>query len=49
MGGDWDLVLDPNMDYCNYKHVNNPLARVEDMILNLDLTDIWREFMCLLV
>ena len=40
MGGDWNLVLDPNTDYCNYKHVNNPLARdrVEDMILNLDLT-----------
>ena len=39
MRGDWNLVLDPNMDY---KHVNNPLARdrAEDMILNLDLTDI---------
>ena len=38
-------VLDLNMDYCNYKHVNNSLARdrVEDMILNLDLTDIWRD------
>ena len=26
MGGHWNLVLDPNMDYCNYKHVNNPLV-----------------------
>ena len=45
MGGDWNLVLDPTMDYCNYKHVNNRLARdrAEDMILNLDLTDIWRD------
>ena len=45
MGGDWNLVLDPNTDYCNYKHVNDPLARdrVEDMISNLDLTDIWRD------
>ena len=45
MGGDWNLVLDPNTDYCNYKHVNNPLSRdrVEDMISNLDLTDIWRD------
>ena len=37
------IVLNLNMDYCNYKHVN-PLAhrahRVEDKILNLDLTDI---------
>ena len=42
MGGDWNLVLDPNSDYCKYKHVTNPLAkdRVEDIILNLDLTDI---------
>ena len=33
------------MDYCNYKHVNNPLARdrVEYLNLNLDLTDIWRD------
>ena len=33
------------MDYCNYKHVNNPFARdrIEDMILNLDLTDVWRD------
>ena len=48
MGGDWNLVLDPNMDYCNYKHVNNPLARdrVGDIIFNLDLTDIWRELNC---
>ena len=50
MGGDWNLVLDPNTDYCNYKHVNNPLARdrVEDMISNLDLTDIWRDLKDLL-
>ena len=39
------LVFDLNMDYCNYKIVNNPFApdRVEDMILNLDLTDVWRD------
>ena len=45
MGGHWNLVLNLNMDYCNYKHVNNPLAwvRVEDMILNLDLMDMWRD------
>ena len=25
--GDYNLVLDPNMDSYNYKHVNNPKAR----------------------
>ena len=36
------LVFDLNMDYCTYKILNNPFARdrVEDMILNLDLTDV---------
>ena len=43
MGGDWNVVLDSSMENCNYKQVNNPLARVEDVILNLDLTDIWRD------
>jgi len=34
MAGDWNLVLDLHMDYCNYKYVNNPLAgdRVENII-----------------
>ena len=42
LGGDWNLVLDPNMNQCDYKHVNNPFAtdRVKDMILNLDLADV---------
>ena len=33
------------MDYCNYNFLNNPFPRdrVEDMILNLDLTDVWRD------
>ena len=45
MGGDFNLVLDPNLDYYNYKHVNNPNAanKVENMILDLDITDIWRD------
>ena len=43
--GDWNLVLDPSLDYDNYKHINNPKSRevVEDMITQLELTDIWRE------
>ena len=27
--GDWNLVLDPDMDTENYRHVNNPNARLE--------------------
>lgn len=43
--GDWNLVLDPNLDYDNYKHVNNPRATqaVEKMMSDLVLTDVWRE------
>ena len=42
--GDWNLVLDPQLDSYNYKHINNPKAKesVENM-LELGLTDIWRE------
>ena len=45
IGGDWNLVLDPNMDYFNYKHLNNPNSKekVEEMMLNMDLVDIWRD------
>ena len=43
--GDWNLVMDPYLDYSNYKHVNNPKATeaVENMIATHSLTDIWRE------
>ena len=27
--GDWNLVLDPDMDTENYRHINNPNARLE--------------------
>ena len=27
--GDWNLVLDPDMDTENYRHINNPNARQE--------------------
>ena len=45
LAGDWNLVLDPNLDYQNYKHINNPNAveKVEEMIINLNITDIWRD------
>ena len=38
-------MLDPQLDSYNYKHINNPKAKesVENMMLELGLTDIWRE------
>lgn len=45
MGGDWNLVLDFDLDYYNYKHNNNAKAqeKVEQIMIDLDLTDIWRD------
>ena len=45
MGGDWNLVLNFELDYYNYKHYNNVKAQeqVEQMMITLDLTDIWRD------
>ena len=46
MGGDWNLVMEPDKDYYNYKHVNNPQAR-EQLLENIDvmqLVDVWRIF-----
>jgi hypothetical protein len=45
MVGDWNLVLNPALDYCNYKSVNNVKAqeRVLAMTTDLELSDIWRE------
>ena len=28
IAGDWNLMLDPQLDSYNYKHINNPKARV---------------------
>ena len=44
-GGDWNLVLDPSIDYCNYKHNNNPKAqeKVIEISADLELVDVWRE------
>lgn len=45
IGGDWNLVMDFNLDTLNYKHLNNEKARerVLEMTENLELADIWRE------
>ena len=42
--GDWNIVLDPEIDTKGYQHVNNPRARQEllNKINELDLIDVYR-------
>ena len=44
--GDWNLVLDPNKDYYNYRNVNNPRAteQLEKIMEDFALIDIWRTY-----
>ena len=44
--GDFNTVLDPELDYSNYVAVNNPRARhkILEIIDLLDLIDVYREF-----
>ena len=43
--GDWNLLLNPDIDGENYKHLNNPNSRqkVLKLMSDLHLYDIWRE------
>lgn len=45
IGGDWNLVMNPALDYHNYKHNNNTKAQeqVVELSAELDLIDVWRE------
>ena len=45
IGGDWNLVLNPDIDTYNYVNVNNPKSHNEvlDIISQLNLVDIWRD------
>ena len=45
MGGDFNLLLDPDMDGKNYKHTNNKKSRgaVLQLIPELNLYDVWRD------
>ena len=45
LGGDWNLVIDPELDYCNYKQINNRRARtiLLEKIQEFDLVDVWRK------
>ena len=44
-GGDWNLVLNPNLDLMNYRNNNN--QRAQETVLNIkdyfELSDVWRE------
>ena len=43
--GDFNLVLCPELDYCNYLHVNNPKSRekVLELIEERSLIDPYRQ------
>ena len=43
--GDFNVALNPDLDTCNYRHINNPKARqaVLDIMRENDLSDIYRE------
>ena len=45
INGDWNLLLNPQVDGINYKHINNPNSRhkVLKMITELNLYDVFRE------
>ena len=44
--GDWNFVQNPEIDYYNYLHINNPRARkvVLDNMEENSLVDVWRLF-----
>lgn len=43
--GDWNVLINPNQDGWNYKHINNPKARetLLEMMSECNLMDIWRD------
>ena len=42
--GDWNLIIDPDLDCENYKHINNPKARdvVKEFLEDFDYMDAYR-------
>ena len=45
INGDWNLLLNPQIDGINYKNINNPNARmtVLRLMTEFNLYDVWRE------
>ena len=44
-GGDWNVLLNMNMDARNYKSINRPRAirKIIEMMEKHELVDVWRE------
>ena len=44
-GGDWNVLLNMNMDARNYKSINRPTAirKIIEMMEKHELVDVWRE------
>ena len=44
MYGDWNFVLDPDLDCYDYLHINNTKARkvILEYIEEVNLLDVWR-------
>ena len=44
MYSDWNFVIDPDRDYDNYLHINNPQSRqvTIDYMAEHNILDIWR-------
>ena len=42
--GDWNMIIDPDLDCDNYKHINNPRARsvVREWLDLFDFIDAYR-------
>ena len=45
MTGDFNLILNPEVDFVNYAILNNPKARDEvlNLMIETNLKDVWRE------
>ena len=45
MTGDFNLILNPDVDFVNYANLNNPKARNEvlNLMIETNLIDVWRE------
>ena len=45
IAGDFNLILNPEVDFVNYANLNNPKARDEvlNLIIETNLIDVWRE------
>ena len=44
ISGDWNLILDKDLDMSNYSNINNPKAWTEvlNIIDEINLVDVWR-------